>query len=176
MPVLKTYLSALTPNEPQAVDEAYAIMACVQPGSWSETTFLNALNAPNLAWQYTHDGNCVGFCIVQTLMTPQFKEWTLEEIAVHPEHQSQGYGHRLLQHMLEQAQGMAVDEIFLEVRESNHRAQSLYLQHGFEQIDRRKDYYPSLDNPEFSNPELRTKACGACSREDALIMRWEGSQ
>jgi len=72
----------------------------------------------------------------------------------------------MLEYMLKQAQELAVDEIFLEVRETNLPAQSLYTRHGFTQIDRRKGYYPSLP----------INGLVISTREDALIMRWASSQ
>jgi ribosomal-protein-alanine N-acetyltransferase len=71
----------------------------------------------------------------------------------------------MLEYMLKQAQQLAVGEIFLEVRETNLPAQSLYTRHGFIQIDRRKGYYPSLP----------INGLVTSAREDALIMRWESS-
>jgi len=156
----------ITPLSMHDAPNAYTIMESVQPGTWSQATFLDALTPPNLAWQICIEKRCIGLCIVQTLMTPQFKEWTLEEIAIHPEYQSQGYGHVMLEYMLKQAQELAVDEIFLEVRETNLPAQSLYTRHGFTQIDRRKGYYPSLP----------INGLVISTREDALIMRWASSQ
>ena len=145
---------------------AYTIMESVQPGTWSQATFLDALTPPNLAWQLCIEKRCIGLCIVQTLITPQFKEWTLEEMAIHPEYQGQGYGNAMLEYMLKQAQQLAVGEIFLEVRETNLPAQSLYTRQGFIQIDRRKGYYPSLP----------INGLVTSTREDALIMRWASSQ
>lgn len=156
----------ITPLSMEDAPSAYAIMEMVQPGTWSQSTFLNALTPPNLAWKLCIEKGCIGLCIVQALMTPKFKEWTLEEMAVHPEYQSQGYGHSMLEYMLNQAQTYEVDEIFLEVRESNERALSLYTGHGFKQIDRRKGYYPSLP----------INGLVTSGREDALIMRWANSQ
>ena len=34
-----------------------------------------------------------------------------------------------------------VEEVFLEVRESNHAAQALYLRHGFRPVGQRPHYY-----------------------------------
>ena len=50
-----------------------------------------------------------------------------------------------------------VDEVFLEVRESNLSAQALYLGHGFRPVGQRSSYY--------RNP-----------REDALVLRLEMTQ
>lgn len=181
----------ITPLTLVDADSAYTIMQQVQPDSWSHGTFIEALNPPNQAWQVRLHAQapCVGFYIVQTLMTPTFNEWSLEEIAVHPDCQSQGVGHVLMQHMLEQAHAQNVGEIFLEVRASNQRAQTLYLRHGFVIIDRRKQYYPgllsalpdALPGTQSSAQQITLQAISKANlmtsnREDALVMRWQCSQ
>lgn len=82
-------------------------------------------------------------------------EAELINIAVAPQHQGHGLGRCLMQAMFELAKEQQWQQVLLEVRESNLKAQSLYQQFGFSQIDRRKAYYPCLQN----------------GREDALIMQ-----
>ena len=89
---------------------AYTIMESVQPGTWSQATFLDALTPPNLAWQLCIEKRCIGLCIVQTLITPQFKEWTVEEMAIHPEYQGQGYGNAMLEYTSGFPTSVALDE------------------------------------------------------------------
>lgn len=82
-------------------------------------------------------------------------EAELINIAVTPEQQGKGLGTQLMQAMLSMADEQQWQQILLEVRESNVGAQKLYLRFEFEQIDRRKGYYPSEKK----------------GREDALIMQ-----
>lgn len=63
-------------------------------------------------------------------------ETELTNIAVHKEYQNKGYAHQLL-HKLD---GLG-QPVFLEVRESNYKAQGLYQSHGFKEIGKRKAYY-----------------------------------
>jgi len=62
-------------------------------------------------------------------------------IATHPDRRRQGLGRLLLTAMIERAQAGGATEVTLEVRASNHAAQTLYAQLGFEIVGRRKRYY-----------------------------------
>ncbi len=52
-----------------------------------------------------------------------------------------GYGDLLLEEILDRAKGVAVKQVFLEVRPSNVAALSLYHKKGFRQIAARPAYY-----------------------------------
>lgn len=73
-------------------------------------------------------------------------------LAVAPEFRRRGIGGELLEEGLLEFQERGAHEVFLEVRESNHSAQSLYLARGFRPVGQRASYY--------RNP-----------REDALVLR-----
>ncbi|MGT2866591.1 ribosomal protein S18-alanine N-acetyltransferase [Streptococcus fryi] len=78
------------------------------------------------------DGQIVAFMSLLHLLG----ETELTNIAVHKEYQNKGYAHQLL-HKLD---GLG-QPVFLEVRESNYKAQGLYQSHGFKVIGKRKAYY-----------------------------------
>ena len=65
-----------------------------------------------------------------------------------------GIGGALLEHLLEFAKGLGVQDVFLEVRPSNTVAIRLYQSHGFGQIGVRKGYYQAVEG-----------------REDAVVLR-----
>ena len=73
-------------------------------------------------------------------------------LAVAPEFRRRGIGGQLLEVGLAAFRRLRAHEVFLEVRESNHSAQSLYLARGFRPVGQRASYY--------RNP-----------REDALVLR-----
>jgi [ribosomal protein S18]-alanine N-acetyltransferase len=73
-------------------------------------------------------------------------------LAVAPEFRRRGIGGALLDAGLAAFRRRKVDEVFLEVRESNIEAQALYIGHGFRPVGQRSAYY--------RNP-----------REDALVLR-----
>ncbi|WP_343046071.1 ribosomal protein S18-alanine N-acetyltransferase [Parasphingorhabdus flavimaris] len=69
-------------------------------------------------------------------------------IAVSPDHQRQGVGHCLLEHMLLTARSDDVSSVFLEMR-ANNPAAKLYAEFGFHQIGLRKDYYTGPNKEKF---------------------------
>jgi len=62
-----------------------------------------------------------------------------------------GFGHRLVEFLLREAEDVGARIATLEVRVSNERARNLYLQYGFRPVGLRKNYYPK-------------------SNEDAIVM------
>ncbi len=67
-------------------------------------------------------------------------------IAVHPDYRQLGIGAHLLAKSLESVIRRGAEQATLEVRASNHAAQSLYKRFGFEVVGRRPRYYK--DNAE----------------------------
>jgi [ribosomal protein S18]-alanine N-acetyltransferase len=68
-------------------------------------------------------------------------EWELENIVVAPRARRKGLGKRLLGALLSAARETNSSAVFLEVRESNTAACTLYERAGFEQAGLRKSYY-----------------------------------
>ncbi|NDK33128.1 ribosomal protein S18-alanine N-acetyltransferase [Nesterenkonia haasae] len=66
----------------------------------------------------------------------------VQTLAVAPEAQGHGLGSRLLALIEQESRSRGAEDLLLEVRADNPRAQKLYLRSGFEQIDRRRAYYP----------------------------------
>ncbi len=71
------------------------------------------------------------------------EEWELENIAVSAIAQRRGVATQLLSALLEEAHAENGSAIFLEVRESNQPARSLYSKVGFQETGMRKNYYSS---------------------------------
>ncbi|HLY40383.1 MAG TPA: ribosomal protein S18-alanine N-acetyltransferase [Terracidiphilus sp.] len=94
------------------------------------------------------DGKVVGFAVAA--LTPPESE--LESIAVASAFQRRGVARQLFQRMANALRREMVDEVVLEVRVSNHSAQTVYRSLGFAEVGLRSDYY--------SDPV-----------EDALVMR-----
>ncbi len=74
-------------------------------------------------------------------------EWELENIVVAPAARRRGIGRQILDALLTTARKTNSASMFLEVRESNVAARSLYEKMGFRQTGRRPNYYvnPSED-------------------------------
>lgn len=96
---------------------------------------------PYFAFQLCQDQQVVGYCIGLVVMD----EATLMDIGVRESYRGKGYGKKLLQHFNEQCIERAVDEIWLEVRQSNAAAIRLYSDFGYQIVELRKNYYP-IDN------------------------------
>lgn len=117
---------------------------------WSKSSFEKAINSDNITvYSVTDDnGNTVGFSCL--LMIDYEAE--ILNIAVDNNSRNQGIGTLLATHMINICRSNGVEDIFLEVRESNVSARALYVKLGFAEIGKRKKYY--------SNPT-----------EDAILMK-----
>lgn len=133
------------------IDQAqviYGILTSVYDQSpWSLEQIKADLVKANTDYMFAYaDGQPVAFMALCHLMG----ESELTNLAVHRDYQGQGLAKQLLQSLSRFTQ-----PIFLEVRASNHKAQTLYQAFGFEVLGRRKAYYHQ-------------------PIEDALVMRREG--
>jgi ribosomal-protein-alanine N-acetyltransferase len=63
-------------------------------------------------------------------------------LGIHPHYQRQGLGQTLLLALLAAARHRGLQWATLEVRESNQAARSLYSRYGFQEVGRRRRYYP----------------------------------
>lgn len=138
------------PISAENAQSAFILHHEVQIKPWSKGVFVDCLTSPYFANQLTKAGQLQGYYIGLQVLD----EITLMDIAVVPQFQGQGLGRQILQHFITQCRLRQCAEIWLEVRESNTVAQHLYLNSGFELIEKRKGYY-------------QTKV----ATESALIMR-----
>lgn len=105
---------------------------------WSEKSFWGALNSP-----FTHgfglfEGEeLCGYAILFSL----FEEGEVMNIAVAPAQRGRGLGGMLMDALLKEAAARQVENLHLEVRESNVPARRLYEKQGFCYEGRRKGYY-----------------------------------
>ncbi len=121
---------------------------------WSEASFREALTSPwtfGLVAEATRGlaGYLIGREVAGT--------GEVLNLAVAPEFRRRGIGSALLEAGLVAFRRRKVDEVFLEVRESNISAQALYVGRGFRPVGQRAAYY--------RNP-----------REDAVVLRLEMPQ
>jgi ribosomal-protein-alanine N-acetyltransferase len=118
---------------------------------WSETSFREALDSP---WSFgfvAHTGQSIAGYLIGREMAGTGEVLNL---AVAPNFRRRGVARALLRASLALLRKRRVDEVFLEVRESNRSAQALYLSSGFRPVGQRSAYY--------RNP-----------KEDALVL-WLG--
>lgn len=68
-------------------------------------------------------------------------EWELENIVIVPAERRRGLANQLLEVLVAAARSTNSESLFLEVRESNLAARSLYEKAGFQLTGSRKSYY-----------------------------------
>lgn len=86
----------------------------------------------------------LGHAILSTVVD----EASVLNIAVAPAAQRQRIGFQLMENILAYASEKGAVEVFLEVRESNRPAFSMYHQFGFNEVGIRRNYYPSAQGRE----------------------------
>lgn len=107
---------------------------------WSEQSFLEAFDSPNITIYAAISGECdtaVGFACVLSIG----EEAEILNIASSPDFRRMGTGTALLDFAINECVLSGVREFFLEVRESNTPARRLYEKLGFEELGVRKKYY-----------------------------------
>ncbi len=119
---------------------------------WTENIFSDCLKVAYYCCVLENETGIIGHGV----MSAAVGECHLLNICIHPEHQRQGHGQHMVDHLLNLAYHAKVRLAYLEVRTSNLVAKSLYLKRGFREIGIRKNYYPAREHKE--------------KREDALIL------
>lgn len=118
--------------------------------SWSMESIRGELNNPLAKYIVAKDEDMnliIGFVGVWIVVG----EASITNIAVHPNYRSHGVGYKLLDSLINLCNDLDCTLINLEVRSSNHVAQSLYNKSGFTIDGIRKGYYEN-------------------NKEDALLM------
>lgn len=105
---------------------------------WQQEMFLQEIENDNAFLLETkEDKKLIGYiCGLQIL-----DEYMITNIAVAKNEQHKGYGKMLLDFLLKLIEREGCKTCYLEVRAGNYQAVSFYLDHGFETIGRRKEYY-----------------------------------
>jgi ribosomal-protein-alanine N-acetyltransferase len=141
------------PMRESDIDEVVALEESVYPYPWSRGNFADSLASGYHAWVLRNQSmQLMGYFLVMQMVD----EAHLLNVAVAQEWQGQGLGRFLLNQSVACSRGLGLESMLLEVRPSNTRALELYERYGFEQIGRRKGYYPA----------------GGQQREDAIVMRY----
>lgn len=111
---------------------------------WSEAAFRNEMTSNHFARYLVmeYEGKPIGYAGMWTILD----EAHITNIAVRQAYRGQSLGERLLREMMEWADELGMSRMTLEVRLSNHVAQSLYEKMGFQSVGIRKGYYS--DNQE----------------------------
>ena len=117
---------------------------------WSRGNFIDSLAAGYIAELLdSREAGLVGYFVAM----PGVDELHLLNITVAPDWQGRSHGSALLDVVQAHAAERGLATLWLEVRESNHRARALYRRRGFAEVGLRRAYYPA-----------------AGRREDAVVM------
>lgn len=106
---------------------------------WTKGIFLDCLRSNYECWVLEMYEEIVGHAVLSV----GAGEAHLLNVCVAKEHQGEGHGRVLVEHMLERARLRAAEIVFLEVRASNEVAAQLYESVGFNEIGKRRNYYPT---------------------------------
>lgn len=117
---------------------------------WSEALFISCIEGGYINRLLVEGGRIIGYLIVSVAVG----ECHILNICSAPSVRRRGVARYLLTRIFEEAKALGAEQVFLEVRPSNVNAIGLYEALGFEQVGRRKNYYPA-----------------AQGREDALVYR-----
>jgi ribosomal-protein-alanine N-acetyltransferase len=105
---------------------------------WSETSFREALDSPWAFGLVAHTGRGItGYLIGREVAGTG----EVLNLAVAPDYRRRGVARALLRAGLGFLRKRRVEEVFLEVRESNQSAQALYISAGFRPVGQRTAYY-----------------------------------
>ncbi len=131
------------------LDAVLAIEASAYDFPWNRQIFADCLIAGYLASVLADDAGVLGYSILSTAAA----EAHILNLCIDPARQRPGYGRQMLDHLLDYADSIGVERIFLEVRPSNAAAIRLYERAGFHRLGVRKAYYRAAEG-----------------REDALVL------
>jgi ribosomal-protein-alanine N-acetyltransferase len=144
---------ALRPMVVGDVDEVHALECSVFPHPWSRANFMDSLASGYDAWVLREpSGGLAGYFLLMYAVD----EAHLLDVAVAAPLHGRGIGRYLLDRIAARSRAQRMASILLEVRPSNTRALDVYRQYGYEEIGRRKGYYPAHEG----------------RREDAIVMRY----
>ncbi len=119
------------------LEELVELEAMAFDDPWPALSVAPMLDDPKALVLVAADGVLAGY----VAFSLSVGEAELLRLAVRPSHRRRGIGRRLGQEGLAQVERAGFQRVFLEVREANRDARSLYSSLGFEQIGRRSAYY-----------------------------------
>ena len=111
---------------------------------WNRDIFYSELDRKNSYNKVVLNENNIPIAFL--ISSYLFEEAELLSIAVLKEYRGQGVSKLLINDLITHSKFNGIDKIFLEVKESNIIAKSLYEKFGFKKISQRKNYYSDGTN------------------------------
>ncbi len=139
----------LMPMHERDLDEVLAIEYRLCAFPWGRGNFADSMSSGYSCWVCRVAGELIGYCVLMLAVDDAH----LLNISVAEKWQGQGFGARLLRHVMKLGRELGASTLLLEVRPSNEKALALYRHFGFQQIGVRRGYYPATGG-----------------REDALVL------
>jgi ribosomal-protein-alanine N-acetyltransferase len=130
---------SVAPMLPQDIDAVEVVERTVYEFPWTVGNFRDSLNSGYQGVLLRVGGAMAGYAIQMYAID----EAHLLNITIVPAFQRLGHGSSLLQWLMDEARSRRMTSMFLEVRPSNSKAQSMYTRFGFGQVGIRRDYYPA---------------------------------
>jgi len=127
---------ATAADVPQMMEIAGQAITAAQ---WSPEHYQQILSGNGLGLVLQENSHIIGFILGRGIA----EAWEIENIAVAASERRRGLGSRLVEEFLQRIRSHGAREVFLEVRESNRAALSLYKKWSFIEVGRRKGYYHS---------------------------------
>jgi ribosomal-protein-alanine N-acetyltransferase len=120
------------------LDAVIAVEQSVYGHPWTVGNFKDALASGYQAQRLLAGDTLIGYFVAMKVVD----EVHLLNITVSLSYRSQGWARLMLDALAVWSRVQGCAWLWLEVRESNHRALQVYRSHGFKQVGLRKDYYP----------------------------------
>lgn len=135
----------------QDLDPVLLIEQASFPVPWRREHFLHEITTPHsFPFAAVTDGVIVGYLCLHVL----FETAEILNVAVAPEQRGKGIAKLLLEHAEKTARLQGAEQIFLEVRASNHAALALYENTGFVPGGIRKRYYEGTEDAVLMEKKL----------------------
>jgi [ribosomal protein S18]-alanine N-acetyltransferase len=126
---------------PMADEDLDAVMEVEEAAyeyPWTAGIMRDCLRVGYCCWVWKQDAVVVGHGV----MSVAAGECHVLNVCIHPLWQGRGLGRRMLTRLLNIGRRHHADTAFLEVRVSNTAAIRLYQSEGFNEVGRRRGYYP----------------------------------
>ncbi len=134
----------LAPANLNQLSALYNIENQAKNFAWTQQMLSSSINSQHIFSVLSNDQKIIGFYILLDCIDC----FEILNIVIAPSYQSKGLGSYLLSQLFIQVKSANQNKIFLEVRVSNQSALNFYLKHGFEEVSRRKNYYPTQNGKE----------------------------
>lgn len=131
--------AVIRPMRRTDVSDVVAIETAAFSTPWRADTFEGLVGRDGLVLLVMEDPEegILGYAVLWCILD----QGELANIAIHPELRGRGLGARLLGTVVETCRERGVTSLYLEVRDSNAAALTLYERFGFREVGRRRGYY-----------------------------------